>query len=66
MILDIVAMRERCKTLGIDIEKGKLTCDDPFSPHCPREHRELLRTLLESRDVDKGEKIRNLILPSVD
>jgi geranylgeranyl pyrophosphate synthase len=30
----------------------------------PREHRQLLRTLLQSQEPDKAEKIRNLVLPS--
>jgi geranylgeranyl pyrophosphate synthase len=30
----------------------------------PIEHRILLRSLLEGNDPDKGEQIRNLILPS--
>lgn len=65
-ILDIVGDAGTVgKTLGIDIEKGKLTLPMiHFLRTAPREHRELLRTLLESRDGDKGEKIRNLILPS--
>ena len=65
-ILDIVGDAGTVgKTLGIDIEKGKLTLPMiHFLRTAPREHRELLKTLLESRDVDKGEKIRNLILPS--
>jgi geranylgeranyl pyrophosphate synthase len=53
------------KTLGIDVTKGKLTLPMiHFMRHAPREHRELLRSLLEGRDVDKVERIRNLILPS--
>jgi octaprenyl-diphosphate synthase len=65
-ILDIVGDAGTVgKTLGIDIEKGKLTLPMiHFLRSAPPEHRELLRTLLESRDGDKGEKIRNLILPS--
>jgi octaprenyl-diphosphate synthase len=30
----------------------------------PREHRQLLRSLLQSKEADKVEKIRNLMLPS--
>lgn len=65
-ILDIVGEASTVgKTLGIDIEKGKLTLPMiHFLRTAPREHRELLRTLLQSRDGDKGDKIRNLILPS--
>jgi len=65
-ILDIVGDAGTVgKTLGIDIEKGKLTLPMiHFLRSAPREHRVLLRALLESRDADKAEKIRNLILPS--
>jgi octaprenyl-diphosphate synthase len=65
-ILDIVGDASTVgKTLGIDIEKGKLTLPMiHFMRTAPREHQQLLRTLLESREPDKGEKIRNLILPS--
>jgi octaprenyl-diphosphate synthase len=65
-ILDIVGDAGTVgKTLGIDIEKGKMTLPMiHFLRTAPKEHRVLLRTLLESRDHDKGEKIRNLILPS--
>jgi octaprenyl-diphosphate synthase len=65
-ILDIVGDTGTVgKTLGIDIEKGKMTLPMiHFLRTAPKEHRVLLRTLLESREPDKGEKIRNLILPS--
>jgi octaprenyl-diphosphate synthase len=65
-ILDIVGdVRDVGKTLGIDIEKVKLTLPIiHFLRSAPREHRVLLRSLLESREPDKVEKIRNLILPS--
>jgi octaprenyl-diphosphate synthase len=53
------------KTLGIDITKGKLTLPMiHFLRTAPREHRNLLRSLLEGRDADKVERIVNLILPS--
>jgi octaprenyl-diphosphate synthase len=53
------------KTLGLDIEKGKLTLPMiHFMRTAPREHRELLRSLLSGQEPDKVEKIRNLILPS--
>lgn len=53
------------KTLGLDIEKGKLTLPlIHFLRTAPREHRELLRSLLRSEEVDKTDRIRNLILPS--
>jgi geranylgeranyl pyrophosphate synthase len=35
-----------------------------FLRNAPVEHRTLLRSLLESRDADKAERVRNLILPS--
>ncbi len=65
-ILDIVGdVSTVGKTLGIDIEKGKMTLPMiHFLGVAPHEHRELLRSLLASRDADKGERIRNLILPS--
>jgi octaprenyl-diphosphate synthase len=53
------------KTLGSDIEKGKMTLPMiHFLKTAPMEHRMLLRSLLSSPDADKVEKIRNLILPS--
>ena len=65
-ILDIVGdMAEVGKTLGIDVEKGKLTLPAiHFLRSAPREHRLLLRSLLQSKESDKVEKIRNLMLPS--
>src|SRR5204862_1267095 len=65
-ILDIVGDAGTVgKTLGIDAEKGKLTLPMiHFMRTAPPEHQALLRSLLESRDGDKVEKIRNLILPS--
>ncbi|MBC8109415.1 MAG: polyprenyl synthetase family protein [Anaerolineae bacterium] len=65
-ILDIVGdTRAVGKTLGIDVEKGKLTLPMiHFLRTAPMEHRTLLRDLLASRESDKTEKIRNLILPS--
>ena len=65
-ILDIVGDPGTVgKTLGIDIEKGKLTLPMiQFLRIAPPEHRALLRSLLSSRDADKVEKIRQLILPS--
>lgn len=53
------------KTLGIDMEKGKMTLPMiHFMQHAPVEHRTLLRSLLSDNDPDRGEKIRNLLLPS--
>jgi len=65
-ILDIVGDASAVgKTLGIDIEKGKMTLPMiHFLRTAPAEHRTLLRSLLSSRDTDKIEQIRNLILPS--
>ncbi len=65
-ILDIVGDCSTVgKTLGIDIEKGKMTLPMiHFLRTAPMEHRTLLRSLLASRDADKVERIRNLILPS--
>jgi len=65
-ILDIVGDAQTVgKTLGIDAEKGKLTLPIiHFMRTAPSEHQALLRSLLSSREPDKVEKIRNLILPS--
>lgn len=65
-ILDVVGdVRMVGKTLGIDVEKGKMTLPMiHFMRTAPREHRTLLRSLLAGRDPDKVEKVRNLILPS--
>jgi octaprenyl-diphosphate synthase len=65
-ILDIVGDASTVgKTLGIDVEKCKLTLPIiHFLRTAPAEHRALLRALLRSADPDKAEKIRNLILPS--
>ena len=65
-ILDIVGDAETVgKTLGIDIEKQKMTLPViHFLRTAPPEHRKLLRSLIASREADKVERIRNLILPS--
>ena len=65
-ILDIVGDTTTVgKSLGIDVEKGKMTLPMiHFMRTAPREHRDLLRALLASREPDKADKIRNLILPS--
>jgi len=65
-ILDIVGEVETVgKTLGIDVEKGKMTLPMiHFLRTAPAEHGALLRSLLSSREADKAERIRNLIVPS--
>ena len=65
-ILDIVGDVETVgKTLGIDVEKGKMTLPMiHFLRTAPAEHRALLRSLLSSADADKAERIRNLLLPT--
>src|SRR5215207_209413 len=65
-ILDIVGNPQTVgKTLGSDVEKGKMTLPMiHFLRTAPPEHRLLLRSLLQSNGPDKGERIRNLILPS--
>jgi octaprenyl-diphosphate synthase len=65
-ILDIIGeVHTVGKTLGSDLEKGKLTLPMiHFMRTAPREHRKLLRSLLESREPDKVERIRDLVLPS--
>ena len=65
-ILDLVGdISTVGKTLGSDIEKGKMTLPMiHFLRTAPAEHRSLLRSLLSSPDGDKVERIRNLILPS--
>jgi octaprenyl-diphosphate synthase len=65
-ILDIVGDAQLVgKTLGIDIEKGKMTLPMiHFLRTAPMEHRELLRSLLTGNGSDKADRIRNLILPS--
>src|SRR5437667_8324040 len=65
-ILDIVGDAGMVgKTLGIDIEKQKMTLPViHFLRTAPPEHRKLLRSLIASREADKVERIRNLILPS--
>jgi len=65
-ILDIVGQEQTVgKTLGTDLEKGKLTLPMiHFMATAPREHRQLLRSLMQRREADRMEKIRNLILPS--
>jgi octaprenyl-diphosphate synthase len=65
-ILDIVGDVDTVgKTLGIDVEKGKMTLPMiHFLRTAPQEHRALLRSLLSTGDADKAERIRNLLLPT--
>ena len=65
-ILDLVGdVNTVGKTLGSDIEKGKMTLPMiHFLRTAPAEHRSLLRSLLVSKEADKVERIRNLIIPS--
>ncbi len=64
-VLDLVGETARVgKTLGLDVEKQKLTLPlIHFLRTAPARHRELLRSLLRSGDLDKADKIRNLVLP---
>ena len=65
-ILDVIGDSQTVgKTLGIDVEKGKMTLPMiHFMKTAPAEHRALLRSLLVGNDADKAERVRNLILPS--
>jgi octaprenyl-diphosphate synthase len=65
-ILDLVGTEAAVgKTLGSDVEKGKMTLPMiHFLRTAPAEHRTLLRSLLASRDPDRVEQVRNLIWPS--
>jgi octaprenyl-diphosphate synthase len=65
-ILDVIGDESTVgKTLGLDVQKGKLTLPViHFLRSAPQEHRTLLRSLLKSNDADKMERIRNLITPS--
>ena len=65
-MLDLVGdIRNVGKTLGTDVEKGKMTLPMiHFMRTAPRQHRDLLKSLLSGNEPDRAEKIRNLILPS--
>ena len=65
-ILDIVGDAGTVgKTLGIDVEKAKLTLPlIHFLRTAPAEHRALMRSLLAGRDPERVERIRHLILPT--
>jgi len=64
-ILDLVGdVATVGKTLGIDLDKGKMTLPlIHFLRTAPREHRELLRSLLRGDEPDRLERVRNLVLP---
>jgi octaprenyl-diphosphate synthase len=65
-ILDICGQQKTVgKSLGTDIEKGKLTLPlIHFLGHAAPQHRDLLISLLESHDHDRIERVRQLIGPS--
>jgi octaprenyl-diphosphate synthase len=65
-ILDICGQQKTVgKSLGTDIEKGKLTLPMiHFLKHAAPQHRELLIGLLESREHDRIERVRQLVAPS--
>ncbi|MDB5324831.1 MAG: Polyprenyl synthetase [Phycisphaerales bacterium] len=65
-IMDLVGTTgEAGKTLGIDVQKCKLTLPIiHFLQSAPAEHRELCRSLLISGERNAVERIRNLIAPS--
>jgi octaprenyl-diphosphate synthase len=65
-ILDICGEQKKVgKSLGTDIEKGKLTLPMiHFLKHAAPQHRELLVGLLESEEHDRVERVRQLIGPS--
>lgn len=65
-VLDLVGdVREVGKSLGSDIDKRKMTLPlIHFMKTAPAEHATLLRSLLRGDDADRGEKVKNLILPS--
>ncbi len=65
-VLDLAGdIREVGKTLGVDAEKQKLTLPViHFLKTAPREHRELLVSLLRGNDPDRSEQVRQLIGPS--
>jgi octaprenyl-diphosphate synthase len=65
-ILDICGSQKTVgKSLGTDIEKGKLTLPMiHFLKHAAPQHRELLISLLESHEHDRVEHVRQLLGPS--
>lgn len=65
-ILDLIGNpREVGKTLGIDVEKRKLTLPViHFLRSAPADHQELCRSLLASGEHNASERIRHLIAPT--
>jgi octaprenyl-diphosphate synthase len=65
-ILDICGEQKTVgKSLGTDIEKGKLTLPMiHFLKHAAPQHRDLLIGLLESQEHDRIEHVRQLLAPS--
>ena len=65
-LLDICGSQKAVgKSLGTDIEKGKLTLPMiHFLKHAAPQHRDLLVDLLESREHDRIERVRQLLAPS--
>jgi octaprenyl-diphosphate synthase len=65
-ILDICGQQKTVgKSLGTDIEKGKLTLPMiHFLRHAAPQHRDLLIGLLESQEHDRIEHVRQLLAPS--
>jgi geranylgeranyl pyrophosphate synthase len=65
-ILDICGQQKTVgKSLGTDIEKGKLTLPlIHFLKHAAPQHRELLVELLESQEHDRIAHVRQLVAPS--
>jgi octaprenyl-diphosphate synthase len=65
-ILDICGTtRTVGKSLGTDIEKGKLTLPMiHFLKHAAAQHRALLVDLLDSKDADRVSRVRQLLAPS--
>ncbi len=65
-VLDIIgSTRVVGKSLGTDIEQGKLTLPMiHFLTHADRPHRDLLMSLLESSDPDRIDHVRKLLQPT--
>ena len=65
-VLDIIgSTRIVGKSLGTDIEQGKLTLPMiHFLAHADRPHRDLLMSLLESSDPDRIDHVRKLLQPT--